>query len=125
MRLSEINEAAQLVAQKVDPEAKIIFGAYYDRKLPKNQLKVTLVATGFRGYNTEGVNSLFSVTRPTSYQRVIGEEAVTSETDEVPPAQIYKPGDDSDDEPHISPIETNDDDMNGWDIPAFLRRKKK
>jgi cell division protein FtsZ len=47
MRMSEINDAAKLVAQTVDPGAKIIFGAYHDRTLKPNQLKITLIATGF------------------------------------------------------------------------------
>jgi cell division protein FtsZ len=47
MRMSEINDAAKLVAQTVDPTAKIIFGAYHDRTLKPNQLKITLIATGF------------------------------------------------------------------------------
>lgn len=47
LRLNEVNDIGKVVAQTVDPGAKIIFGAYYDRRLKPNQIKVTLVATGF------------------------------------------------------------------------------
>lgn len=47
MKMSEINDIARLISENVDPSARVIFGAYYDRKLPKGNLKVTLIATGF------------------------------------------------------------------------------
>src|ERR671939_542238 len=46
LTLSEINEAADVVAQAADPEANIIFGAVIDPKL-ENELKITVIATGF------------------------------------------------------------------------------
>jgi cell division protein FtsZ len=45
--LSEINEAAQVVTREINPEAKVIFGAIQKEKLRKNQIKVTVIATGF------------------------------------------------------------------------------
>jgi len=49
LRMSEINEAAKIITDTVDPGAKIIFGAYYDRKLKQGTIKITLIATGFSG----------------------------------------------------------------------------
>lgn len=49
MRMSEINDIAKAITATVDPSAKIIFGAYHDRKLKAGSLKVTLIATGFSG----------------------------------------------------------------------------
>jgi cell division protein FtsZ len=46
LALSEINEAAEVVAQAADPEANIIFGAVIDPKL-ENEIKITVIATGF------------------------------------------------------------------------------
>lgn len=45
--LSEIEEVAKFIIQEVNPEAKVIFGAVYDEKLPKGEIKVTMIATGF------------------------------------------------------------------------------
>jgi cell division protein FtsZ len=46
LALSEINEAADIVAQAADPEANIIFGAVIDPRL-ENEVKITVIATGF------------------------------------------------------------------------------
>src|SRR3984957_2393741 len=56
LKMTEINEAAKVVAQIADPGARIIFGAYYDRNLKAGELKVTVVAAGFNGSQP---NSLF------------------------------------------------------------------
>jgi len=45
--LTEIDEAAKIITQEVSPEAKVIFGAIQDEKLPKGEIKVTVIATGF------------------------------------------------------------------------------
>jgi cell division protein FtsZ len=46
LALTEINEAAEVVAQAADPEANIIFGAVIDPRL-ENEIKITVIATGF------------------------------------------------------------------------------
>src|ERR687887_1190318 len=46
LALSEINEAAEVIAQAADPEANIIFGAVIDPRLD-NEVKITVIATGF------------------------------------------------------------------------------
>ncbi len=46
--LFEVNEAADLIRQSVDPDANIIFGAGVDESL-KDELKITVIATGFSG----------------------------------------------------------------------------
>jgi len=47
MTLAEINEAAKVITEAVDPNAKVIFGAVQDERLRKKELKVTVIATGF------------------------------------------------------------------------------
>ena len=47
MTLSEINDAAKIVTESVDPEAKIIFGAIHDETVPKGAIKITVIAAGF------------------------------------------------------------------------------
>ena len=46
LTLFECNEAAQAIAQAVDPEANIIFGVVYDPKMD-SELQITVIATGF------------------------------------------------------------------------------
>jgi len=45
--LSEIDEISRIFTEEISPEAKIVFGAVYDEKLRKGELKVTIIATGF------------------------------------------------------------------------------
>lgn len=46
LTLYEISEAAKIITESVDSEAKIIFGAFYDKTLKKGELKITVIATG-------------------------------------------------------------------------------
>jgi len=46
LALTEINEAADVIAQAADPEANIIFGAVIDPRL-ENEIRITVIATGF------------------------------------------------------------------------------
>ena len=48
MSLYEINEAAEIIRQMVDPEANIIFGATIDAAL-NDEIHITVIATGFDG----------------------------------------------------------------------------
>lgn len=43
----EIQEAAKVITESIDPNAKVIFGTTKDDKLKKNDIKVTVIATGF------------------------------------------------------------------------------
>ncbi len=56
----EIQDAAQIVTDAIDPEAKVIFGAITDNNLKKGQIKVTVIATGFPEATSRG---LFSTVR--------------------------------------------------------------
>lgn len=42
----EVSEAAKVITQSADPQAKVIFGAIIDESL-KDEIKVTVIATGF------------------------------------------------------------------------------
>ncbi len=45
--MTEIEQAAKIITESVDPEARIIFGAVANENTPKGELKVTVIATGF------------------------------------------------------------------------------
>lgn len=46
LTLFECNEAAEIIAQSVDPEANIIFGVVFDPQMD-NEMQITIIATGF------------------------------------------------------------------------------
>ena len=43
----EVQEAAKIITESVDKDAKIIFGIAHDSTLKKDEVKVTVIATGF------------------------------------------------------------------------------
>jgi len=46
LTLFEVNEAAEIIKQAVDPDANIIFGVAHDPTMD-NEIRITLIATGF------------------------------------------------------------------------------
>jgi cell division protein FtsZ len=46
LSLFEVQEAAEIISQAVDPDANIIFGTVVDPKM-ENEVKITVIATGF------------------------------------------------------------------------------
>nr|WP_249040646.1 cell division protein FtsZ [Moorella thermoacetica] len=60
--LLEVNEAAEIVAAAADPEANIIFGAVIDESL-KDEIRVTVIATGFEGKTAEPAADQAAATR--------------------------------------------------------------
>lgn len=113
LKMVEVSEIAKIITENVDPGAKIIFGAYHDRKLRAGQIKVTLVATGFNGLSLKKDDSLglFSSGEKSSRASFKSEETqIESKMEEKSKKSIpeaAKKGEDV------------------WDIPTFLRKKKK
>ena len=47
MTMNEIQEAAKIITESVDVNAKVIFGAIIDAKVRKGEIKITVIASGF------------------------------------------------------------------------------
>ena len=146
LRMNEINEAARLVAQTVDPGARIIFGAYYDKDLRPNQVKITLIATGFGGNGSSSGNSLFgnqiyesrqnfisNLKQDAGVSKPVGKEGAP---DAAPYAAVKSAAshaasglDTLKTQPQGSkkPEEKKQShsDSWDWDVPAFLRKRKR
>jgi cell division protein FtsZ len=134
LAMSEINEIAQMVREAVDPDAKIIFGAYQDRRLAKGKFKVVLVATGFNGaIGSSGetnlpMSGLFSSPVEEKSKAIDSErqedELVTGSNENVLlDVDEKKSKTVREDEKTKKAKQKKSDDI--WDIPTFLRRKKK
>ena len=70
MSLFEVNEAAEIIYDLVDPSANLIFGAVVDPKMSQ-EVHITLIATGF-GKSSEG-------------QQAPGQQTAASEQPVKPP----------------------------------------
>lgn len=141
----EIQEAARVITESIDPHAKVIFGAIKDEKLKKNEVKITVIATGFP--EVEGEHS-HSIVRPASRDTLSDSLEKSGESDtrgrifnslstpkkeEVAPEPVAKveppkpkptPTVTPKAEPRpVDPIDEEDEDDWGA-VPAFLRRSK-
>jgi len=135
----EIQDAARVITESIDPHAKVIFGAIRDEKLKKNEVRVTVIATGFpesdgsypapRTFertpqapedDKESVRGRIFNSIGSSRAQEIKEEPVVAR-EEVrtppPPQPVQK-----DPKPVDQNDEENDDDWGA--VPAFLRRSK-
>ena len=50
--LKELNMAAKVIQEMVDPSAEIIFGTAIDPTMSEDEVKITVIATGFQGYRS-------------------------------------------------------------------------
>jgi cell division protein FtsZ len=54
LTLFECNEAAEVIAQAVDPDANIIFGVVFNPQM-ESEIQITIIATGFTAHYGAGV----------------------------------------------------------------------
>ncbi len=76
LTMLEINEAANIITESIDPNAKVIFGAVVDDQVKKGEIHITVVATGFDA-DRETSNPLISrppVNKPQSIKPKIEAE---------------------------------------------------
>lgn len=107
LTMTEINEAAKIITESIDSEAKVIFGAVMDDKLKKGELKITVIATNF-----EDVIKRPSEPRIQDISRIDrGEER---KMDEKKPRLVGS-----------QKVVAEEDKDSEWDVPAFIRRKMK
>lgn len=125
LTIHEIQEAAHIITESIDKDAKVIFGTIKDDKLKKGEMKVTVIATGFPTDMPK--RSLFQMSMPKSDQTVTNsskEEVIQAVSKEVgkdvnSSDYLKKSGEEKADDLFI-------DDTDDWStVPAFLRRNKK
>ena len=123
LTIHEIQEAAKIITESIDKDAKVIFGTIHDEKLKKGELKVTVIATNFPTDMPR--KSLFSGAQ--SGQTLLKEENAAMAKKEI--TNSIKSGSNeylkkTDKKSEIEDIIV-DDDTDDWSaVPAFLRRKK-
>lgn len=126
----EVHEAAKIVTESVDPNAKIIFGAIKDEKLKKGDVRVTVIATGFPtpGMTSRGAQLFsFPTSREKEDEKPVGKIFNTPEPAPKEEKKVHIPviGD-------IDPLPApskqapkKDDSDDEWGaVPSFLRRPK-
>ncbi|HRH31011.1 MAG TPA: cell division protein FtsZ [Candidatus Paceibacterota bacterium] len=119
LTINEIQQAAKVITESADKDAKVIFGTIHDEKLKKGEIRVTVIATGFPTEAPAKRNLFQSAPTITVAKPPQNEERSINH----PP--LTKPEEKKD-----KSIEIIEDDFGGsedgddWSMPAFLRRKK-
>jgi len=118
MTMHEVQEAAKVITESIDKDAKVIFGAIKDEQLKKGELKVTVIASGFPSNAPR--KSLFQLSREERKEE-------KKEVVHTPPSEVVKKaGEKKDKEKEPLIIDEGLDNSEDWNaIPAFLRRGKK
>jgi cell division protein FtsZ len=120
LTMHEVNEAAKIITSSADEDAKIIFGAVIDPKY-KDEIKITVVATGFNGSKRPVGTS--SITPDRNYNPAPfideGEEphrqpASKSKASALKIAQA---------EPAIKKGSVDEEEDDELSIPTFIRKK--
>ncbi len=122
--IQEVQTAAKIITESIDPDAKVIFGTTRDEKLKKGEIRITVIATGFPTDSPR--KSLFQAQAEMEVKKVA----------ELPEKKSKKPEPETSDDDFIpaskDSIEIIDDafsddskDDDDWSaVPSFLRRKK-
>ncbi len=118
LTMFEIQDAAKVITESVDPEAKVIFGTVRDDRLKKDEIKITVIASGFP--ENVGHRKLFSEAVPerkggSIFNALTGassREKEETKMEDKKELKVPAPGGAGEDE----------DDWGA--VPAFLRRKK-
>lgn len=124
LTIHEIQDAAKIITESIDKDAKVIFGTIRDEKLKKGEMKVTVIATGFPTDMPK--RSLFQMGQTRG-----SEQTVTNSTKEEVIQVINKDQSKNGSSDYVKKAEKVEDDLfiddnDDWStVPAFLRRNKK
>src|SRR3989344_4784081 len=111
MAMAEINEAARIITEHIDPDARVIFGAVIDDKLKKGELKVTVVATGFNnGYPNATKPPMNGMNGKPNMQNMF-DDVSRKHNSSINGTPVVR---------ELIDSSVNDEE---FDIPAFIRRK--
>jgi cell division protein FtsZ len=128
LTMLEINEAANVITESIDPNAKVIFGAVVDESIKKGEVHVTVIATGFDAekVNESPMAKMSRLNRDAHKKKEEKEESEPSMIfpskkleskmiieEKVPPRGISVRSD-------AKELEEDEDEL---EIPAFIRRK--
>jgi cell division protein FtsZ len=124
--MNEVSEAAKVITASADQDAKIIFGAVIDERL-KDEIKVTVVATGFDGQARDAASKQIRNYTPNAF---------IAEKEEKGPRSWFggksDPAADAMKRNRTSAVKMAQDELPAEDteegelgIPAFIRKKMK
>lgn len=123
LTINEIQEAAKIITESIDKDAKVIFGTIRDEKLKKGEIKVTVIATNFPT----------DLPRKSLFSGNVGGQLLKDENPTIAKKEIHNSLQNNGNSDPFKRQEKKEikeeiieDDGDDWSaVPAFLRRNKK
>jgi cell division protein FtsZ len=119
LTMHEVNEAAKIITSSADEDAKIIFGAVIDPRY-KDEIKITVVATGFNGSKRPVGTSSIAPDRsysPTPFIEETDEHRPVASKSKASALKIAQA------EPAVKKTSSEEEDDDELSIPTFIRKK--
>jgi len=134
LTMFEIQEAAKIITESVDPNARIIFGTVRSDKLKKGEIKITVIASSFPENNIRKGTSLFQSApgeedkgKGTIFNSFVGgnkEEEKDKDKKEDKKEEVSVEKKKISSAPTTTKVIDDKDDDDWSAVPAFLRRSK-
>jgi cell division protein FtsZ len=121
LSMAEINDAANVIIEAIDPEAQVIFGAVINDKFTEGEVQVTVIATGFDAKSNKSSQNDADkniVQEPTleELQKRVDEERSKKQLEEERVREVESKKDE-----FIRNVESDPEDV--FELPAFIRNK--
>lgn len=151
LTMMEVDEAARVITENIDPNARIIFGASIDDSVKKGEVRITVVATGFDLEERNQSSDVFPKTKQTNFVKTEVDKIVNKSVNKNKKADAINIFAEEDDEEKLGGIikrkrslikneeaKDTDSDLSGsqksmnlnndfeeeeLEIPAFIRKK--
>lgn len=130
LRMHEINEAAKIITESIDPDARVIFGAIIDEKLKKNEIKITVIAAGFpEGVEKRNIFAGSAKQQPITREENREKREINNSFVEQEPKRVEVARENTkviNEKEPVAIIDLDAESNEDWSaVPAFLRRPKK
>ncbi len=135
MTMFEIQDAAKVITESIDPDAKVIFGTVRDEKLKKGEIKITVIASGFPETNipkrsvATGLGGIQQAQQPQYVEPGnVPAQAIQPERGKIynTLSELTKGVTPLSSSTQNQDLKKDEDDDQDWNaVPAFLRRNKK
>ncbi|PIP87232.1 cell division protein FtsZ [Candidatus Campbellbacteria bacterium CG22_combo_CG10-13_8_21_14_all_36_13] len=125
LTMHEIQEAARIITESIDPNAKVIFGTIKDEKLKKGEVKVTVIASGFPEGQVIKEVEINTPLFPFGISSSDDKDKEDDEREKIYDAveEVVKGNVERKDKKEKE--DTKDDEDDDWgSVPSFLRRSK-
>lgn len=142
LTMFEIQDAAKIITESMDPDARVIFGTIKDEKLNKGEVKVTIIASGFpedqqdqimRAQQSPSINQRPQSIEPEQTPKSKIFNAISQKEKEIEQERPQHTEQKEVRQQHVAeekpkagnkPLPPQDDEDEWSAVPAFLRRSK-